>query len=92
MRTIDVPYAMIRAAVQLTSDAPTGGNCVVFPVKVDWPELQLTEDQMLANAAARACGQPPPHEDRSIFTVRLPLVFPEWLLVKQDDNGVVSFS
>jgi len=44
---------------------------------VDWPELQLTEEQTLAlaNAIAAANGQPAPYPDWSLFAVELERVF-----------------
>jgi hypothetical protein len=50
------------------------GTCVEFAVAVDWPELQLTEEQIVANAIACANGQRDPYPDLSIFTVRVPYV------------------
>lgn len=47
------------------------GTAAVIPVKVSWPELQLTHDQVLQNALAMLDGQLPPHEDNSIFSVRI---------------------
>ena len=45
---------------------------VEIPVAVDWPELKLTESQMLENAMATAAGLDRPHQDPSIFTIVLP--------------------
>lgn len=36
-----------------------------MPCKVDWPELQLTNDQRVQNEAARAKGKSAPHPDLS---------------------------
>ena len=47
------------------------GVRVVVPVKVDWPELQLTEDQVMANAVASVSGADLPYPDRSIFAVEI---------------------
>lgn len=47
------------------------GAYLVFPAKVDWPELQLTEGQMLANAFAHAYGQPAPYDDPSFIEIRI---------------------
>jgi hypothetical protein len=43
-----------------------------FAVKVDWPELQLTEEQLWQNAVARGFGDPEPFPDPSIFVVKVP--------------------
>jgi hypothetical protein len=40
-------------------------------VRVDWPELRLTEEQVFANAAAHAFNQPEPFPDPSIFLIEL---------------------
>lgn len=48
-----------------------GHSCNV-PVKVDWPELQLTEDQILANAVAFANDEPYPFPDHSMFVIVIP--------------------
>jgi len=47
------------------------GLSVVVPVIVDWPELQLTADQVLTNAVARMRGEEPPFEDRSVFAIEI---------------------
>jgi hypothetical protein len=47
------------------------GVSLVFPVKVGWPELQLTEEQSGANAIARGLGRQEPYEDNSIFMVKV---------------------
>lgn len=47
------------------------GQEATIPVKVDWPELQLTEEQLLQNSVARANDQDPPFPDLSIFNVRI---------------------
>jgi hypothetical protein len=52
------------------------GACIEFAVEVDWPELRLTEDQIITNACARAAGQPEPYPDHSIFSVRIPYAHP----------------
>jgi hypothetical protein len=68
MRTITIPLAVLRRAV----DGPFLGTHIEFSVCVDWPELQLTEDQIVANAVAWAAGQEPPYPDHSIFMVSVP--------------------
>jgi len=47
------------------------GRYLVVPVRVDWPELRLTEDQVMANAVACAAGQAPPFPDPASFDVAL---------------------
>lgn len=64
VRRIAVPASVIRKA--LNSPSP-----VEFAVEVDWPELRLTEDQMLANAVAAANGEARPFPYNRIFTVVL---------------------
>jgi len=70
MRTVSVPERVVQMAV----DGPIRGACIEFAVAVDWPELRLTEEQVLANAIARAANRPEPYPDHSIFTVRVPYV------------------
>lgn len=48
------------------------GAAIEIPVKVDWPELQLTEDQIAANAAAWWRQEDEPYSDHSIFSVVIP--------------------
>lgn len=50
-------------------DAP--GLSVVFPVKVSWPELRLTDDQVWENTLAEAAGLRAPHQDHTLFNVRI---------------------
>lgn len=64
-RTITVGAKMVEMAAR----GEFSGVRLVFPVQVDWPELQLTESQMLTNVAALANGQEPPFPDRSVFMV-----------------------
>ena len=73
MRVVTVPEAVVRRAAY----GPYLGTVLEFAVAVDWPELRLTEDQVITNAVARAAGQPEPYPDRSIFTVRVPFLPPE---------------
>lgn len=47
------------------------GIFALVPVKVDWPELQLAEGQMIANAVAVATCRPAPFPDRSFITLRI---------------------
>ncbi len=47
------------------------GVAVVVPVLVGWPELQLTEDQILQNTIATLNGEDPPHEE-PIINVEIP--------------------
>lgn len=60
--------------MQRIVNGPMVGRSLIVPVCVDWPELRLTEEQMLANAVAIANGQPPPFPDPSIFDIELPYV------------------
>lgn len=72
MRTITVPAAVLARATH----GPYDGRALVFTVHVDWPELQLTEAQVLENAFARAAGLDTPHLDRSIFAIEVPYAVP----------------
>jgi hypothetical protein len=70
MRRITIPLAVVQHAVAV--EGP--GAAVEFAVKVNWPELQLTENQQMANTLARVSGSPEPFPDHSIFSV----VIPRW--------------
>lgn len=73
MRSITVPEQIIASAVR----GDWSGAALYFPVEVDWPELRLTEAQRIANIGARLRGEPPPHDDNSVFAVVLPRIIPE---------------
>lgn len=45
------------------------GRRAVIPVKVDWPELRLTEHQLVVNAFANAYDLEPPYPDNTFFDV-----------------------
>ncbi len=66
-RIICLPEVFIRQAVF----GPYEGRCIRVPIKVDWPELRLTDDQILANSIARLDGQPLPYSDNSVFDIEL---------------------
>ena len=70
-RTITLPQAFADALVQTPA-----GRMLEIPVEVNWPELQLSERQILANALARSAGQIAPYPDPSIFSIRVP--YPNW--------------
>jgi hypothetical protein len=65
MRTITVPRKVLERL------ATCQGRALEFAVSVDWPELRLTEDQIVTNAVARAAGHPEPYPDHSIFSILL---------------------
>jgi hypothetical protein len=64
MRTVTLP--------PIDFSLSPGGQYWDYVVRVDWPELQLTEQQAFDNALAYAVGGLPPHEDRAIFVIRVP--------------------
>lgn len=68
MRSIDIDGDAIREYL----DDPQGRRMCV-PVKVDWPELQLTLDQITANAVARLNGKKAPYPDHSLIEVTVDL-------------------
>lgn len=72
MRIVKVSVKAITAAPL----GPAGGRTLHIPVTVDWPELQLTDAQRLANAAARVAGVATPYPDQSLFTLEVPYVVP----------------
>lgn len=47
------------------------GVALSVPVIVGWPELRLTEEQVMANAWARAGNEPEPFPDHSLFEIRI---------------------
>lgn len=49
--------------------AQIDGVAAVVPVKVNWPELRLTESQVVANTLARLDNAPEPYPDHSTFYV-----------------------
>ena len=73
MRTIRIPPDVIRR--MLTE--PIQGRAMLFAVQVDWPELRLTEEQVLANAAWAMephRTSPRPFPDPSVFDIEIPYV------------------
>lgn len=63
------------------------GQQHVVPVKVDWPELRLTDDQIAENALALAAGVDAPHRDRSMFTVEVTMRLARVEIVWPHDDG-----
>ena len=47
------------------------GKSLEIPIKVDWEELQLTEEELFANSVAWANGGEIPFPDKSIFCVKI---------------------
>ena len=70
-RVIRIPEAAMAAAAHGSG----AGRALHVPVVVDWPELQLTETEIVTNAVARASGMAEPFPDRSIITIELPYVY-----------------
>ena len=72
LRTLKIPADILRKM----HTEPILGRAVVFPVHVDWPELQLTEGQILANAAWLACGGhgDKPFPDPALFSIEIPYI------------------
>lgn len=66
MRRITLPESSVRAGI----DGGLG-IAVEFPVVVDWPELRLTDDQMLANSLALLDGIEEPYPDHRFFSVSI---------------------
>ena len=78
-RVIRIPAdALARVAICRCRDLEKiQGRAMLFPVQVDWPELRLTEEQILANALWATLPHrttPRPFPDRSIFDIELPYV------------------
>lgn len=60
MRKIVIPADVMQQVIDCDH-----GRRTCLPVKLNWPELQLTDDQVLANAVATANRQPEPYPDQS---------------------------
>lgn len=73
MRKIVIPAHVIEKAAFSNQ---IGGRCISFAVKVDWPELQLTEEQIYENAIALLDGRELPFPDHSVFSIEVPYVDP----------------
>lgn len=69
--TADGPTRDVVLSAKKITDglATAGGYKIVYPVMVDWPELQLTSEQRFANAIASLDLKEPPFPDRSIFNI-----------------------
>ncbi|MCU0521434.1 MAG: hypothetical protein MUF84_12160 [Anaerolineae bacterium] len=63
---------MRQVRLPLLKDVPEGGAYVAVPVLVNWPELEPTEEQMMANMVARVMGREEPYPDHRFFTVLIP--------------------
>lgn len=60
MKRIVIPADVMQKVVDCV-----GGSRTCMSVKVNWPELQLSPNHKLANAAAVAARRPPPYPDTS---------------------------
>lgn len=60
MRKITVPSNVMQQVLDCK-----GGARVCLPVKLNWPEVQLTDEQVLSNALAVAAKEPQPFPDLS---------------------------
>jgi len=69
-RVVRIPRRVVEEAI----GGKLPGTSVHLPVKVAWPELQLTESQILENAVAMVEGKQEPHKDHSIFVVEIPRI------------------
>ena len=67
MRTIQVPLE----AVVRWLDKGVGRSCIIPVVNTAFPELRLTEDQILANVIARDNDEPPPFEDHQFISIEI---------------------
>lgn len=72
MREIEIPLSVIKAAMS----PDVTGIYAIATVKVDWPELQLTEEQQIANRLAFMAGEQEPYPDHSVFKIRIPRIPP----------------
>lgn len=60
MKTIIIPADVMQRIIDCNI-----GRRTVQPCKVNWPELQLTEEQVLANAIAHSKGHGDMYPDPS---------------------------
>lgn len=67
MKRIEVPADIMRKVLDCDQ-----GRWVLLPVKVPWPELQLTEQQVLENAIDHAHGRSGRHPDPSYIELHFP--------------------
>jgi len=78
-RTIRLPKeVLIEARARWRT---MGGRSLVILIHLNWPELRLTEAQIMANACARAAGTDTPFPDPALACVEIPW---EALLSKED--------
>jgi hypothetical protein len=73
MRTIVIPKGVVKKMFA----RPIGGRAMLVPVRVPWPELQLTEQQHFENALWRSSPVrvgSVPHEDHSYIDIEIPYV------------------
>ncbi len=71
MKRITVPMAAMSEYWRQVS--PVGRSMIVV-VRLDWPQLRLTENQLVQNSVARALGHEPPHPDPALIEIELPYV------------------
>lgn len=69
MRTITLAPELLAHLFAAATEPFVG-----IPIVVDWPEVQLSADQRLANALAVRAGTPAPHADPSVFLLLVPVV------------------
>lgn len=67
MRTIRIPK---QITARLLTEKPLG-RALVVPLHLGWPELSLTEGEILANAVAVAYGKERPYLDRNLVNLEL---------------------
>ena len=65
MRAIRIPAKLLAEPLKW------GAKRRVITVKVDWPELRLTEDQIVANVLATVHGAERPYPDLSFISIEL---------------------
>lgn len=74
MRTITVNSKYLFGAIREAQDAANESNdtaTTIVPIAVDWPELRLTRDQLMANHAAKRNGLPEPHDNPALFELHV---------------------
>lgn len=68
MLTIKIPKHITNRLV----NGPRVGRHLVCVLDLGWPELRLTEEQILANAVAIAYGDEPPFPNKNLVALELP--------------------
>lgn len=74
MKTITIPSTSMSLELRTALRNPDVlGRYIEFPVMVDWFP-RLTEEQIIQNVIARQNGEPAPHHDPNLISVKIDLL------------------